>query len=229
MLFKRILLIFLFFDCMLIACFSAAFLAKRFISNKDLNNTYDQIKYDAFEGKKINWKQLKKKNPEVIGWIKVEDTNINYPVVQGLSDTEYIHKDFNGNKVYGGCIFMGSKCKLGTSDNLLIFGHHMRNGSMFADMTKFKQSDFADRHMIYFYTPLKDYKLKVFSAYSKEEIPSLPVKFGSKKSKMKYINDIKKNSDISTKKIDYPDTIFTFITCSYEGENYRTYVHACEY
>lgn len=213
---------------MLIACFSAAFLAKRFISNKDLNNTYDQIKYDVFKGKKINWKQLKKKNPDVIGWITVKDTNINYPVVQGQSDTEYIHKDFNGNKVYGGCIFMGSKCKLGTSDNLLIFGHHMRNGSMFADMTKFKQSDFADRHMIYFYTPLKDYKLKVFSAYSKEEVPTVPIKFGSRKSHIKYLLDTIKLSNLSEKKPSLDNIMFTFITCSYEGENYRTYVHASE-
>lgn len=223
---KKIFLNFILITCISVATVSSYFLINRYFEDCELNKTYDIIRFDARKGNKIDWKKLKKQNPDIIGWIQVKDTNIDYPVVKGKNNDQYLHTDFYGKNRYGGCIFMDSKCDLSSSDNILIYGHHMRNGSMFADLLKFKKQSFASNHIIYFYTPKKTYRLKAFSSYAKYEESEIPIKFGSQKSKASYMHKIERRSMITGKEPLKDQKIFTFVTCSYESNNYRTYVHA---
>lgn len=84
----------------------------------------------------------------MVGWILIEDTNIDYPVMQTPADPNYYLKhDFEKNHTDYGCPFMQADCNvLCPSDNLIIYGHNMKDGSMFADLAKYRSKDFWQNH-----------------------------------------------------------------------------------
>lgn len=113
----------------------------------------------------------------------------------------------------------------------MFYGHHMRNGSMFADLVKFREEKFARKHTIELYTPDKTYHLKAFSAYAKTADTSIPITFKNQEEKNAYITKLKNRNGVSSIIKNIPkknEPIYTFATCSYEGHDYRTYVHAVE-
>ena len=225
-------------DIIMIACLVAVGyfglkIFERCQEDHQLNSTYETIRKDTKKGKKINWKKLQKINPDIVAWIYVRGTNIDYPVVQGKTNQSYLHTNFKGQYTYGGCIFLDSKDEkeFDRNDNNVFYGHHMRNGSMFADLVKFREEKFAKKHTIELYTPDKTYHLKAFSAYAKAADVSIPITFQEQQEKNAYITKLKNRNSISsiTKNIPKKDeSIYTFTTCSYEGDDYRTYVHAVE-
>lgn len=87
-------------------------------------------------------------NSDMVGWILIEDTNIDYPVMQTPADPNYYLKhDFERNYTDYGCPFMQADCDaLAPSDNLIIYGHNMKDGSMFADLAKYGSKDFWQSH-----------------------------------------------------------------------------------
>ena len=117
----------------------------------------------------IDFKSLQKRNEEIVAWIKVPDTNIDYPVVQSLkSDDYYLHRDINGNSSYAGSIYMEYCNSADFTDRVtLLYGHNMQNGSMFANLHRFENPDFFKKHR-YFYVYLPDKKLtyEVVSAHN---------------------------------------------------------------
>ena len=93
-------------------------------------------------------------NSDFIGWISIEDTKINYPVMQTPGNKDfYLKHAFDKSYSEYGVPYMQENCKLGLSDNCVIYGHHMQDGSMFADLCKFESEDFYKEHKtIYFDT-----------------------------------------------------------------------------
>ena len=90
---------------------------------------------------------LKKKNPDVKAWLQVPETNIDYPVVQGQDDMEYINKNVYGEFELSGAIFLSCLNKEDFSDPYnLIYGHNMKNGGMFADVVDFINKKYFDEH-----------------------------------------------------------------------------------
>ena len=86
-------------------------------------------------------------NPDFVGWIQIEDTVINYPVVQTPDRPEYyLHRDFDGEYNDRGCLFADALCDVDDSDNLIIYGHHMNDGSMFAGLLNYEQRSFWESH-----------------------------------------------------------------------------------
>ena len=87
-------------------------------------------------------------NADMVGWIQIEDTNIDYPVMQTPADPNYYLKhDFEKHYTDYGCPFMQADCDvLRPSDNLIIYGHNMKDGSMFADLAKYRSKDFWQTH-----------------------------------------------------------------------------------
>ena len=86
-------------------------------------------------------------NSDFIGWISIEDTKINYPVMQTPSNKDfYLKHAFDKSYSEYGVPYMQENCKLGLSDNCVIYGHHMQDGSMFADLCKFESEDFYKEH-----------------------------------------------------------------------------------
>lgn len=86
-------------------------------------------------------------NSDFIGWISIEDTKINYPVMQTPGNKDfYLKHAFDKSYSECGVPYMQENCKLGLSDNCVIYGHHMQDGSMFADLCKFESEDFYKEH-----------------------------------------------------------------------------------
>lgn len=184
-------------------------------------------------GQGIDFQALLTKNPDTVGWIQVKDTQIDYPIIQGKNNEKYLYETFLGNRNPSGAIFLDAKAKKDFgSANSIIYGHHMKNGSMFAELLKFRKQSFAETHKISLWMPKKKLKLKVFSAYARKADTTLPVEFGSDEKKSMFVKEITERSeiqgDMSQKELKKAGQIYTFVTCSYEHDDYRTIVHAVE-
>ena len=95
------------------------------------------------------------KNKDCVGWLKIVDMDINYPVMLTKQNPEfYLRRDFNKEYSYMGTPFMDANSNIGISKNLIIYGHNMKNGRMFAPLMKFKNKECFDKHQIIeFITP----------------------------------------------------------------------------
>lgn len=116
--------------------------------------------------KQASYQNLYWENTDMVGWILIEDTNIDYPVMQTPADPNYYLKhDFEKNYTDYGCPFMQTDCDaLAPSDNLIIYGHNMKDGSMFADLAKYRSKDFWQNHKtVWFATELGSRAYEIFA------------------------------------------------------------------
>ena len=105
-------------------------------------------------------------NADMVGWIQIEGTSIDYPVMQTPADPNYYLKhDFEKHYTDYGCPFMQANCDaLAPSDNLIIYGHNMKDGSMFANLAKYRNKDFWQAHKtIWFDTELGSRVYEIFA------------------------------------------------------------------
>lgn len=232
---KRMINNILLIICIFIFCISTWKLYGYYRSYKKAKDTYSKIAKENVKisknERKIDFKKLKSQNQDIAGWIYIRGTTIDYPIVQGKDNEEYLHQDFNKKKSSSGTIFLDNNCKKDfTSDNNIIYGHHMKNGTMFAQLLKFREKSFLKKHNeIMIFTPDRTIHLKVISAYAQKAQNKIPVTFANDKQKKAYIKKIESMSEQTIKTSRINDShIYTFVTCSYEGEDNRTYVHVAE-
>lgn len=232
---KRMINNILLIICIFIFCISTWKLYGYYRSYKKAKDTYSKIAKENVKisknERKIDFKKLKSQNQDIAGWIYIRGTTIDYPIVQGKDNEEYLHQDFNKKKSSSGTIFLDNNCKKDfISDNNIIYGHHMKNGTMFAQLLKFREKSFLKKHNeIMIFTPDRTIHLKVISAYAQKAQNKIPVTFANDKQKKAYIKKIESMSEQTIKTSRINDShIYTFVTCSYEGEDNRTYVHAAE-
>ena len=105
-------------------------------------------------------------NADMVGWIQIEGTSIDYPVMQTPADPNYYLKhDFEKHYTDYGCPCMQANCDaLAPSDNLIIYGHNMKDGSMFADLAKYRSKDFWQSHKtVWFDTALGSCAYEIFA------------------------------------------------------------------
>ena len=119
-----------------------------------------QVNHRAFAGEEImkykptgdtggnlSLSELQQINPDVCAWLTVDGTHIDYPVVQGRTNLEYLNKDIYGEFALSGSIFLDSRNNRDFTDSYsLLYGHHMENGAMFGDVTKFREKDYFEKH-----------------------------------------------------------------------------------
>ena len=99
------------------------------------------------EGEHLSLQELALINPDTRGWLTIPDTHIDYPVVQGKTDMDYINKDVYGEFSLSGSIFMDSRNAADFSDSYcLLYGHHMDNRAMFGDVVEFVNKNYFDEH-----------------------------------------------------------------------------------
>ena len=95
----------------------------------------------------VDFKALKEANSEVVAWIYIPDTNVNFPVVKGPSNFTYLNLDYKGNYSIAGSIFMDIACSSDFSDiETLLYGHNMHNGAMFGRLKKFNDAKYLEAH-----------------------------------------------------------------------------------
>ena len=119
----------------------------------DSNQVYqaaDAKNYEAYiptEKHTKSFEELQKINPDIIGWIRVNDTNINYPLLQAEDDDTYMNTDAEGKYSLSGSIFLHCANKPDFSDfNNMIYGHHMEKHKMFGDVGMFTDKTYFEEH-----------------------------------------------------------------------------------
>jgi len=114
----------------------------------------------AAQKRVVDFAALKKINPEIIAWIYIPNTRIDYPIAQAKDNSFYLHHDFYGRPSFSGCIFLDKDANPDfTSHDSPVYGHHMRNKSMFGSLDYFRQANFRNSHQIIFiYLPDKTIK-----------------------------------------------------------------------
>ena len=108
-------------------------------------------------------------NSDVVGWISIPDTRVNYPVMQSVDRPDYyLTRDFDGKDNKNGCIYVREQCNVfRPSDNLTIYGHNMRNGNMFHDLHKFRDKSFWDGHRYFtFDTILEHHTYEILAVFT---------------------------------------------------------------
>ena len=183
-----------------------------------------------------NLENIAKINSDVVGRIKIEGTNIDYPVMQ--NGDYYLHRNIYKNYSSHGTPYLAEYCNVQYSDNLIIYGHHMNDNSMFAQLDDYKKNSFYNKHkFIKFYsyyngqTLEKTYEIAIAFktvAYSEE---------GFKYYNYANFNDIQElNEFLSNCKnlqcydtgvdIKYGDKLITLSTCEYSQKNGRMVIVA---
>ena len=112
----------------------------------------DLLKYkpslDNPEQTRLSRQELMAINPDTRAWITLDGTHIDYPMVQGKDDMEYVNKDVTCEFSLSGSIFLSAKNKADFSDPyMLTYGHHMDNGGMYGDVMEFIKKDYFDKHL----------------------------------------------------------------------------------
>lgn len=172
----------------------------------------------------IDFNALLSRNKDVIGWIYCPDTVVSYPVVQGKNNDHYLHKDLDGKYLAGGTLFADYRNgALGDDVNYIIYGHNMKNGSMFNLLTKYKEQSYYDQYPIMYYlTPDTNYKLELFAGLVIKRDDDIYLPTQNEKDFTKLIEEYRAKSTFKSDVTLKPnDIIVTLSTCSYEFDNAR--------
>ena len=182
-------------------------------------------------GYTVDFNKLKEQNNETIAWLKINNTNVEYPVVKGTNNSFYLNHSFDKSKNSAGWIFADYKNKFDNTDkNIVIYGHNMRDGSMFGSMLNILDAKWYENEEntnITLYTENEKCIYKVFSIYKIEsEDYYIKTEFSDDNNFEQFVNTIKKrsikefNTDVSK-----DDNILTVSTCA-NNNKYRVVLHA---
>ena len=178
----------------------------------------------------IDFASLQSINPDCIGWITLYGTNIDYPIVQGTDDTHYLTHSFRNEASKSGCVFLGQLYDKGFSGaNNVLYGHHMKDGSMFHDLVLYKEEEFFRQNLTgTLYTPEATYALTVFSAYVVDSDGQFQqTGFNDPDLANTFYASMAARSTVAAPFVpEWPDQILTLVTCTYEYTDARYVVHA---
>ena len=169
-------------------------------------------------------------NPDVYGWITVEGTYINYPLVQGDDNDYYLNHAYTGEFLPIGSIFVDFRCEdsITRNFNTVIYGHNITDGSMFHDVTKFARKDFFEKTYIYIYTLDGIYIYEPFSFYkTREDYNYFRTGFTSAEDFISFADELSGNSSLE-KEVTFGknDRIITLSTCTNIVQSERYALHA---
>lgn len=161
----------------------------------------------------IDWNKLEQINKDIIGWIKIENTNINYPILKDSDKLKYLNQSFNGSYNSNGSIFTLNSNPF-QDNKTIVYGHNMKNGIMFSELGQYMKKEFFEKHLGFeIYTKNQNYKATVFSCYSIGiNIEENNIKQLNFKEEIEYY---KKSSVYSIENIGKIEKIVKLSTCSY--------------
>lgn len=189
------------------------------------------IKNEDKEEYTIDFSKLKEQNNETVGWIKVNNTNIEYPVVKAQNNNFYLNHCFDKSKNLAGWIFADYRNKFdGTDKNIVIYGHNMKDDSMFGSLKWVINDDWynnEDNKYITLITENETQLYEVFSVYQIEkEDYYIQTNFNTEKEFNTFAQTIKKRSKKKFNvDINNEDSILTLSTCA-NNNKYRVVLHA---
>lgn len=240
-----------------ILAISSFFIIKEFAENKKETDIYDELQEIVLEentdidttnvdteiekskgesSNKYNLENIAKINSDVVGWIKIENTNIDYPVMQ--NGDYYLHRNIYKNYSSHGTPYLAEYCNIQYSDNLIIYGHHMNDNSMFAQLDNYKKHSFYENHKyIKFYsyyngkTIEKNYEVAIAFktvVYSDKGFKYYNyTNFSDVQELTDFIENCRKLEFYNTGiDINYGDKLITLSTCEYSQKDGRIVVVA---
>ena len=235
---KKVIKIILLAICLCVFIFSAYNIYKYLSeenANKKLNNelmekaiieTPNDNNDNAQENEDIllisvDFSVLKQENEDIVGWLYLEDSPINYPVVQSNDNDYYLRRLVNGEYNIAGSLFMDYRNDSNLEDdNTIIYGHNMKNNTIFGSLQEYKSQDYYDNHKVmYYFTPEKNYIIELFTGYTisvESDIYDLSVIDSSKLEELISKSDFESNT-----KVTEEDKIITLSTCAYEYDGAR--------
>lgn len=194
----------------------------------------EQVNEEQEKEESINLQELYNINTDFIGWLEIENTNMNYPVMQTGEDRKdyYLYKNFYKEYSQMGTPYIAEFCNVQESDNLIIYGHHINSNKMFGELEKYKKKSFYEEHK----------KIKFNTIYENSEYEIIAVfktiahtgfeyyKFYNANSEQEFNTFIQKCKELSFYNIEetaeYGDKLITLSTCEYSNKNGRLVVVA---
>lgn len=179
------------------------------------------------------FKELYKKNKDFVGWITVDGTDVDYPVMQADDNEYYMQRNFDKEYFGAGSIFLDYRCDITNmfkSAHQIIYGHNMNNGSMFQTLTRYEDEQFfKDNRYIILNTIYGDYQFEIFSVHeSPVSYYYINTDFNSSEEWLGFIEELQSKSMFETDiELTKDDVVLTLSTCTNRHDsNYRFVVHA---
>ena len=181
---------------------------------------------------KVDFVALREEGRNVLGWLYCADTLINYPITYYSNNTYYLSHDYTGTRSEGGALFFDCRLtKQLAEQNLIVYGHHMKNRSMFGSLLQYQKQSYYDEHpTMYLLTPDKNYRIELFAAqFTDSEQEQFPVWFKSEQKRAAFVLAAVSNSTFTPGDGTYhnDDQIISLVTCAYSDyiEDAKFQVH----
>lgn len=183
------------------------------------------------------YKNLLNKNKKLIGWVKIDDTSIDYPVMQTSDNSYYLNHNMDQGYDNNGSIFMDKDCDvIEPSTNLILYGHHMKSGKMFGGLDKYQDEEYYKKHKYIDFDTIYEkgiYEVMyVFRSrvYSEDEVVFKYYRFIDAVSEIEFNSNMNEMAAISLYDTgvtaSYGDRLLTLSTCDYQEKNGRFVVVA---
>lgn len=169
--------------------------------------------------------ELKQENEEIVGWLSCEGTVIDYPVMHTDNNEFYLHHLYNGESNPSGALFVDYRNNGAFTDrNTVIYGHNMKNDTMFSVLNSYKNQEYYDEHpVLMLYTPEETYLVELLSGTLEDGTQEfIPFAFETEEAFLEYIEDLQNRSTFRSRvQISPGDRLVSLCTCSYEWTNAR--------
>lgn len=213
--------------CIVVMIYSGVQLAKYMYTYVAVEKELEQVQQVA---QHTELRELQAVNPRIVGWLTLEGTRLNNPVLQAADNDFYLRHNYKDEESRGGSIFMDFRNDANELGRHTIFyGHVLRNGTMFGDLAKFAEQAYANEHPVFFYeTTQSKYELHVFAAYeTTTDFYYIETHF-TDDTYMAFVNEIQARSAITMPvTVNETDRIVTFSTCTTSAnDEERFVVHA---
>lgn len=221
--------------CLVIAGFSGWNLYKELHEYQESKETYEKLTPSVvIENPDTNevdtaplfdWEKLKQINGDFVGWIRLDDSTVDYPFVQGTDNEYYLRHLFDGTYNNSGCVFMDVNNNRDFSDkNTILYAHNMKNGTMFASIEKYKDASYYDGHkVIHIYTEAATYDVyPVAGIVTDGQDDYVRTSFNDDNDFMSYVNRFVSSSTFTSEQsIESTDRIVMLSTCNYDRSDGR--------
>ena len=221
--------------CLIIAGFSGWNLYKELHEYQESKETYEKLTPSVvIENPDTNevdtaplfdWEKLKGINGDFVGWIRLDDSTVDYPFVQGTDNEYYLRHLFDGTYNNSGCVFMDVNNNRDFSDkNTILYAHNMKNGTMFASIEKYKDASYYDGHkVIHIYTEATTYDVyPVAGIVTDGQDDYVRTSFNDDNDFMSYVNRFVSSSTFTSEQsIETTDRMIMLSTCNYDRSDGR--------